>query len=225
MLQWYEVLQIAQSLQLTEEDDALLWKLESDGLYSVKSLYAVINCRGVLPVHVHSVWNIKVPPKIHFFLWLLSHNRVLTRDNLVKRQNVDDLTCLFCNEPESCKHLFFDCSVATVLWNTVKNLTGVGHSQVSLDTLSDLWGHDKTHKVHNMLNASILWVLWLTRNDMCFNRAPWSGMQVLWRKSAYMLAQWSVLLQGAEKEKLQTMVSTLEMLARAPPLLIWPEPG
>jgi hypothetical protein len=26
-------------------------------------------------VHVHYVWDIKVPPKIHFFLWLLAHRK------------------------------------------------------------------------------------------------------------------------------------------------------
>ena len=94
MLKWYEVLQIAQTLQLSAEDDALIWKFESKGVYSVNSLYAIINCRGVVPVFVHALWKIKVPPKVHFFLWLISRNKILTRDNLVKRQNVDDLTCV-----------------------------------------------------------------------------------------------------------------------------------
>jgi hypothetical protein len=33
------------------------------------------------------------------------------RDNLVKRQNLDDLTCVFCNENENSTHLFFECVV------------------------------------------------------------------------------------------------------------------
>jgi hypothetical protein len=36
------------------------------------------------------MWKIKVPPRIHIFLWLLANNKVLTRDNLVKMRNVDD---------------------------------------------------------------------------------------------------------------------------------------
>jgi hypothetical protein len=88
MLQWYEIIQIAQTLHLDDEDDALIWMWEANGIYSVKSMYAIINFRGVLPGNIHSVWNLKVPPKIHLFMWLMMHNKTLTRDNLVKRQSV-----------------------------------------------------------------------------------------------------------------------------------------
>jgi hypothetical protein len=51
--------------------------------------------RGALPVYVNSVRIVKVPPKIDFFMWLISHNKLFTRDNLVKRKNVDVLTFAF----------------------------------------------------------------------------------------------------------------------------------
>jgi hypothetical protein len=69
-------------------------------------MYVVVNFGAIKPVDIHCVWKLKVPPKIQFFLWLLFHNKLLTRDNLVKRQSVDDLTCVFCNKVESCQ-LFF----------------------------------------------------------------------------------------------------------------------
>jgi hypothetical protein len=56
MLQWYEILQILQTLQPTAENDALRWKFEPNGFFSVKSMYAIINYRGIMPVHVHLVW-------------------------------------------------------------------------------------------------------------------------------------------------------------------------
>jgi hypothetical protein len=52
------------------------------------------------------VFDIKVPPKNHFLMWLIAHNKLLTRDNLSKIQYVDDLTCVFCNEAETCNHLY-----------------------------------------------------------------------------------------------------------------------
>ena len=67
-----------------------MWKLESKGLYTVKSLYVVVNFRGIVPIDIASVWNINVPPKIQFFFWLFAHNKLLTRDNLVEQQQVDN---------------------------------------------------------------------------------------------------------------------------------------
>jgi hypothetical protein len=113
MLQWLEIQHIAQSITLNDMKDSLIWMWEASRLYSVKSMYAVINFGGIKPINIHCVWKLKVPPKIHFFLWLLFHNKLLTRDNLVKRQNIDDLTCVFCNEVESFQHLFFDCVIAS----------------------------------------------------------------------------------------------------------------
>jgi hypothetical protein len=84
MLQWFEILQIAHSIQLNADIDALLWMWEANGVYSVKSMYAVTNFRGIKSVDIHCVWKIKIAPKIHFFLWLLAHNKLLTRDNLSK---------------------------------------------------------------------------------------------------------------------------------------------
>jgi hypothetical protein len=64
-------------------------------------------------VYVPAVWKIMVPPRVHFFLWLLSKNKLLTRDNLNKRKEVEDKTCLFCEEQESVHHLFYGCVVAS----------------------------------------------------------------------------------------------------------------
>jgi len=83
----------------------------------VQSLYAVINHHKVKPVFVHAVWKLKIPSRVQIFLWLLSKNKLLTRDNLAKRRNVDDKSCIFCSEPESIHHLFIDCCVAKIMWS------------------------------------------------------------------------------------------------------------
>jgi hypothetical protein len=75
-----------------------------------------------------------------------------------------------------------------------------------------------------MVHAVLLRVIWLIRNDICFNRVVWPA-QMVWRKTAWQLAQWEVLLAEGERGKLQVMIAQLEGLARAPPMLLWPEPG
>jgi hypothetical protein len=60
---------------------------------------------------------------------------------------------------------------------------------------------------------------------MCIKRNNWYGMQIIWRRLACTLAQWGILLTGAEKRKLDLVVKRLEDLVRAPPPLLWSEPG
>jgi hypothetical protein len=56
-------------------------------LQEIQCLYAVINNHSVKPVYVHVVWKLRIPPRVQIFLWLLSKNKLLTRDNLSKRKN------------------------------------------------------------------------------------------------------------------------------------------
>jgi hypothetical protein len=106
---WEEVVSLAKSLELTSEEDEPIWQFQSSRIYSSQSFYIVINFRRVTPVYVLVVWKIMVPPRVHFFLWLLSKNKLLARDNLDKRRKLEDRTCLFCEEVH---HLFFCCVVA-----------------------------------------------------------------------------------------------------------------
>jgi len=108
---WLEIVELVFTIELTEEEDEMVWQYTSKGTYSSQSLYKVINFRGIKQVHVSAIWSLKIPPRVHMFLWLLINNRALTRDNLAKRRKVEDESCLFCCEKETCQHLFFDCAV------------------------------------------------------------------------------------------------------------------
>lgn len=87
LLRWYELEGIMQHLNMSNEEDALIWQYESNGHYSAKSLYAIINFRDVLPIYIPAIWSITVPSRVHV-LWLMSHNKLMTKDNLLKRNIV-----------------------------------------------------------------------------------------------------------------------------------------
>jgi hypothetical protein len=110
------------------------------------------------------------------------------------------------------------------MWSEMKRILGFNFPSATIVDISILWKNKKNVLI-NMVNAAILRIIWLTRNDMVFNRTQWFGMHVLWRKIAYNLAQWGILLKEEEKGNLMMMVNKLEILARMPPLLLWPEPG
>jgi hypothetical protein len=122
MLLWQELLQIASEICFSEEPDQMIWQFSSTGRYSVQTLYAVVNDRGVRQIFTPVVWKIKVPPRIHIFLWLFARNKLLTRDNLAKRRKLDDQSCLFCSDNESVHHLFFYCCVARQMWYNIAEI-------------------------------------------------------------------------------------------------------
>jgi hypothetical protein len=105
----------------------------------------------------------------------------------------------------------------------MKRVTGTHVVIKSLCDLSSLWPN-KDWRVNNMVHAALLRALWIMRNDLVFNRVVWSGMQTLWRNTAYLLAQWKILVPEVERGRLKMMGARLEALARAPPLLLWPDP-
>jgi hypothetical protein len=117
---------------LKEDPDALIWSCESKGVYSSHSFYAIINYRGVKPIYIPAIWNIVVPPKIQLFLWLLSHNKLATIDNLNRKGFAKPTQCCFCNENESVICLFFECAVARAIWDYVQKFLGtdIGSSYV-----------------------------------------------------------------------------------------------
>lgn len=71
---------MASTIVFREEEDALIWQFTSCGVYSVQSLYKIINFRRIQLVLVPYVWFHKFLPRVHYFLRLLTKNKLLTRD-------------------------------------------------------------------------------------------------------------------------------------------------
>jgi hypothetical protein len=55
MIQWLKILEIAKGITYNDSADQMIWKYESSGVYSSKSLYAIVNFRGVQPVYLPAV--------------------------------------------------------------------------------------------------------------------------------------------------------------------------
>lgn len=153
--QWDDLVQIVSAVDFTSEPDQMIWKLNNSGIYSSQSLYAIVNFKGIQPVFVPSLWNIYVPLRIHMFLWLVSNNRILTRNNLSKRQELNDKTCLFCNEPESVTHLLFDCVVAKLLWTELSTIIQKPLID-SYENVATYWLCNKRHGVVNMISSALV---------------------------------------------------------------------
>jgi hypothetical protein len=112
----------------------------------------------VLGLFFSSIWDIKIPPRVQYFLWLLSKNKLLTRDNLSKRRKVEDPTCLFCNERESIQHLFFSCAIAKQLWHVLSKIFDI-QLIASFEDIGKFWLNNKHNGVLNMFTLAAVWCL------------------------------------------------------------------
>jgi hypothetical protein len=64
------------------------------------------------------IWKMKDPLKFKIFMWFLPKKVILTRDNIAK-QNWQGNKKYFYDRDESIQHLFFDCSLARIIWRLV----------------------------------------------------------------------------------------------------------
>jgi hypothetical protein len=211
--QWEEVCMLASTITFSSEEDSLIWKFSSSGLYSTQSLYRVINFRGIQLVLVPALWSIKVPPRVHFFLWLVSKNKVLTRDNLGKRRKVKDPTCLFCCESETVHHLFFDCVVATQLWKVLSVVLNVNLGG-SLDEVGKYWLSNKKHCVTNITSSAAIWSIRKLRNNLCFQISGWKSTEILYQMVIGMMQNWLILCPAEHHDCPKSAIAELKLQAK-----------
>jgi hypothetical protein len=89
------------------------------------------------------------------FLWLLSHNKLATIDNLNKKGLKKPEQCCFCCEKESITHLFFECAIAKAIWNFVSEFLGyeLGSNYISV---ASKWLQKEKYYCVNIISTAVL---------------------------------------------------------------------
>uniref|UniRef100_A0A8R7VIC8 Reverse transcriptase zinc-binding domain-containing protein n=1 Tax=Triticum urartu TaxID=4572 RepID=A0A8R7VIC8_TRIUA len=70
---------------LFEREDVLNWKWTMNGKYYANSAYLYQFWGRIEFPFQELIWQIKIPPKVQFFAWLVVQGKCLTADNLAKR--------------------------------------------------------------------------------------------------------------------------------------------
>jgi len=142
-------------------------------------------------------------------MWLISHNVILTKDNLLKRKWQGDPKCQFCPENETITHMFFECSMAKFVWSLVAMVVGSSCRPCSfdqfwewvqntclLDQNSTWWGWPQSAgPFGQLITIFVLKISWFAE-IVCLA----SSFLVFWAELQN-VADWAILEAGAEALK------------------------
>ena len=107
--------------EVTGAQDRMSWGGSKDGRFSVKSAYAFLT-RDVVPrpnmeALYSRVWRVVFPERTRVFLWLVSHQVIMTNMERKRRHLSESSVCQLCkNGDESILHVLRDCPAAAGLW-------------------------------------------------------------------------------------------------------------
>jgi hypothetical protein len=212
---WQELCTVVEDIRLGDESDTLVWCYTKFGTYTTQSFYAVINYGGITPLYIPAIWYIVVPPKIHLFLWLLSHNKLATVDNLNRKGLSKPIQCKFCDEHESISHSFFECVVVKAVWyyvNDFLNMT-VGADYISI---ASKWLSRDKYYVANTISVAVLRGIWLIRNEFVFHNQVWADVKMVLRKVLTLIVEWRPIYKATKVEAMERWCTFLEQKLKEP---------
>jgi hypothetical protein len=126
------------SCKLREDGgDKLWWVPSCKGGFEVKPFYRALSTHRPISFPWKSIWRSKAPPRVVFFAWMATCNKILTLDNL-RRGMVVVNKCWLCeSDGESVDHLLLHCGAARALWNAFFSKFGL--CWVMPSTVKDLY--------------------------------------------------------------------------------------
>lgn len=152
-----------QSVQLTAEEDKIVWVRGTSSVYSVKSAYHFHFLNRIPQPHLEKVWHIKSEGKIQFFLWLLLRNRLWTADRLHARQWDQVL--------ESAGHLLLHCPYAKEIWHIARFGENYAQQAARRNPIKAWWNklsqvpkNNTTAQKDITLASYVAWNIWKERN-------------------------------------------------------------
>ncbi|GAU17471.1 hypothetical protein TSUD_340140 [Trifolium subterraneum] len=178
--------------------DKLVWNLEHDGVYSVRSAYNYyVNNVGNqdnsgIAGNWHQIWRAKIPPKVKNLLWRIGRNVLPTRATLNSRSVQCLVHCAVCNDSaEDSIHILFLCPRSTEcwqqagLWNQID--AGLNTSNNIADIL--LFILQSLNKEQQEIFSVLLWSIWKRRNAKVWDNITESNTNV-YERAQHLLTSW-----------------------------------
>jgi hypothetical protein len=212
--QWCGLVNILNQRGLSDTVDKPKWKWTKSRQFTVKSVYKQI-CRNGIDRSFKHLWKSKIPLKIKIWLWLIWHNAIATKDNLLKRNWNGDPLCEFCSTHESILHLFFSCPAAQYIWSLVGMTVGAPTRPGSFAQF--FWWMPQFSNANRNVQiagiAAICWAIWKTRNSSCFEKKTLKNPVDLIFLATSFMKYWAGAHSDTEAAQLQQGAAALINLA------------
>ncbi|KAA3468935.1 reverse transcriptase [Gossypium australe] len=171
-------------------EDALVWKYDGSGEYSVKSGYRALMTTAISPMPNCAIegtynsfykllWALKLPGKVKIHVWRLFNNLLPHASNLARRMVITETACPLCRaELEDSNHLMWSCGVLQSVWT---------HLLVPIPVIEETWDHHKRlahmfvniEEQHRSIVAISFWSLWYRRNKLIHEGTRFNLQEVI----------------------------------------------
>jgi hypothetical protein len=105
-------------VSLSGQDDSIAWRWTANRCYSVSSAYECQLLGATIGFPATDIWRTKTEQKCKFFTWLVLHDRVLTTDNLIKRNWPCNQLCPLCHYLDETTTIFSHYATSLKLYGT-----------------------------------------------------------------------------------------------------------
>ncbi|XP_022007436.1 uncharacterized protein LOC110906641 [Helianthus annuus] len=134
---WFDLFPVLINIQapvLNDAQDRLVWiNYEGKAVhFSSWEVWNNIRHRENIVDWFNMVWFKQCIPRHSFNLWLVIRNKLKTQDRLTiweagSATNLNLMCCPLCNHgKDSRDHLFFECFYSSEVWNSIKDMAGMG---------------------------------------------------------------------------------------------------
>ena len=172
-----------ESLSPIEGGDKMRRGLGLKGDFDIKSFYGALRGTSSITFPWNSIWGVKAPCCVSFFVWTVAWGKVLTTNHLRKRGCIImDWYCL-CKCNGRVDHLLLHCGKVFRLWSFA--LRSFGVSWVLPKRVIDLlaswrnWLGKCSSNVWNLVPHCMMWIIWRERNNCIFEDLVLFGDKLL----------------------------------------------
>ena len=177
-------------IKIQTTTDILHWGYQPKGMFTINEGYHIQGHHNHAPGSPiwKKIWSMFHWPKVAYFLWLVSHQKILTWFNMQNRGMIGPSVCSFCRKAnETTKHIFNSCDYVVPLWRSLEftfRCTDRDPAIVINTLLNWRKGGYKCvvlNRAWQLVLGFLIWDLWKERNHQIFQGEDITNYKI-WEK-------------------------------------------